>query len=324
MKRYKDDTKPWKGSYAPYDLVKEAFIAVCAVTAFAVLLSILFSSPDDKPSTIKQWSQQKPADFVTSATTQLGGTSGTGEYGPPYNNNGEGTKVLFINPEKWIGVTHPINTEKDFVLGPLESIPQNPELKAAVATWKAAPEKTKKEWTDNYAKGLEKASESGGQVTGVPPGNYGPVPVLMENLLKLAQSGGVDGALNASNQFFQTDYTKPLLFMADGGLLEERAHEQHLEGAPQWGMMNETGSYPGQVWLWLYSFWYQIEPFKTNENADLEIMMIMGALSLIFICMPVIPGIRTIPRKIPIYKLIWREHYAAAAAPPSPNTPEAQ
>ena len=35
MKRYKDDTKPWKGSYAPYDLVKEAFIAVCAVAAFA-------------------------------------------------------------------------------------------------------------------------------------------------------------------------------------------------------------------------------------------------------------------------------------------------
>ena len=53
-------------------------------------------------------------------------------------------------------------------------------------------------------------------------------------------------------------------------------------------------------------------------------MMIMGVLSLIFICMPVIPGLRTIPRKIPIYKLIWREHYAAAAAPPSPNPPEAQ
>ena len=27
-------------------------------------------------------------------------------------------------------------------------------------------------------------------------------------------------------------------------------------------MMNETGSYPGQVWLWLYTFWYQIEPFN--------------------------------------------------------------
>jgi hypothetical protein len=23
----------------------------------------------------------------------------------------------------------------------------------------------------------------------------------------------------------------------------------------QWGVMNETGSYPGQPWLWLYQLW---------------------------------------------------------------------
>ena len=33
-------------------------------------------------------------------------------------------------------------------------------------------------------------------------------------------------------------------------------------------MMNETGSYPGQAWLWLYTFWYQIKPFSTSANAD--------------------------------------------------------
>ena len=36
-----------------------------------------------------------------------------------------------------------------------------------------------------------------------------------------------------------------------------RQRRQHLQGNT-WGMMNETGSYPGQAWLWLYSFWYQI------------------------------------------------------------------
>ena len=68
-------------------------------------------------------------------------------------------------------------------------------------------------------------------------------------------------SLLTSNQFFQTDYTKPLLFMADGGLLDERAEAQHLLGE-QWGMMNETGSYPGQAWLWLYALWYQVEPIQ--------------------------------------------------------------
>ena len=42
-------------------------------------------------------------------------------------------------------------------------------------------------------------------------------------------------------------------------------------------MMNETGSYPGQVWLWLYTFWYQIEPFKSSTNADLLVFTIMGS-----------------------------------------------
>ena len=97
---------------------------------------------------------------------------------------------------------------------------------------------------------------------------------MMAGLSSLAQSGGLDGALLTSNQFFQTDYTKPLLFMADGGLLEKRAEAQHLLGE-QWGMMNETGSYPGQTWLWLYTFWYQVEPIKSSPNADLQVMLIM-------------------------------------------------
>ena len=44
-------------------------------------------------------------------------------------------------------------------------------------------------------------------------------------------------------------------------------------------MMNETGSYPGQVWLWLYTFWYQIAPFNTSDNADAQIWALMMVLS---------------------------------------------
>ena len=55
-------------------------------------------------------------------------------------------------------------------------------------------------------------------------------------------------------------------------------------------MMNETGSYPGQVWLWLYTFWYQISPFNTSDNADAQICVLMMVLSLAFVCIPFIPG----------------------------------
>ncbi len=322
----KDDTGRWKGAYASYDLVKELCIAVGVVALLAILLTVLFSSPDEKPSTVAQWSRAMPINFVATAAKELDGTSDTAEYGPPYNHNsGSVQHFLFLHPQRWLGVSHPIDTAEDYVIGPLETVPGDPALRSALAAYRSAPEKTQKAWGEAYAKPLE-AYETAQEEKKTPPktvaldassgavtvkaSGAGPVPALMTGLLSLAQSGGLDGALLTSNQFFQTDYTKPLLFMADGGLLGERAEGDHLLG-DQWGMMNETGSYPGQVWLWLYTLWYQVEPIKSSSNADIQVMLIMGLLSLAFICIPFIPGVRALPRRIPIYKLIWKEHYRA-------------
>lgn len=324
--RSRDDTKPWSGRYAPYDLVKELAIAVGVIALLAVLLTVLLSSPDDKPSTIAQWSHELPADFATTAAKELAGTSPIAEYGPPYNHSsGSVQHFLFLHPQRWLGVSHPIDTAEDYVIKPLETIPDDPTLAAALAQYKAAPEKQQKEWSEAYAKPLEQYSEAieekktppttvtvnqnAGTVT-VEASGVGPVPTMMSSLQGLAQSGGLEGGLVTSRQFFQTDYTKPLLFMADGGLLSERAEGQHLLG-DQWGLMNETGSYPGQPWLWLYALWYQVEPMKSSQNADIQVLLIMGLLSIAFICIPFIPGIRDIPRRIPVYKLIWREHYSS-------------
>ena len=63
--------------------------------------------------------------------------------------------------------------------------------------------------------------------------------------------------------------------------------------------------------MWLYALWYQVEPIKSSSNADIQVMIMMGVLSLLFVCIPLLPGIRSLPRKIPIYKLIWKEHYDA-------------
>ena len=141
---------------------------------------------------------------------------------------------------------------------------------------------------------------------------------MMSSLLSLAQSGGVDGSLLTSSQFFQTDYTKPLLFMADGGLLEERAEGQHLLGE-QWGMMNETGSYPGQAWLWLYTLWYQVEPMKSSSERGHPGAADHGRAEPRLHLHPLHPGVSRLPRWIPIYKLIWREHYRSLPQPPPPS-----
>ena len=46
----------------------------------------------------------------------------------------------------------------------------------------------------------------------------------------MAQSGGLDGALTSTGRFYQTNYTKALLFLADGTYLESLAEKQNLLG----------------------------------------------------------------------------------------------
>ena len=136
----------------------------------------------------------------------------------------------------------------------------------------------------------------------------GPVPTFITDLTEMARTGALDAVLTHQGDFYTTNYTLPLVFLEDGNDLATQATHQHHSG-DQWGMMNETGNYPGQAWLWLYTFWYQIPPFSSSGNADILVWGLMMLLTLLLALVPFIPGLRTIPRKVKIYRLIWKEHY---------------
>ncbi len=297
-----------------YDLVKEIAIAMVVSLVVILGLAIFLSSPDVPSVTIQSWSTSDPVDFVTTANDELAGASTTANYGPPYN-NGTGS-VQAIGPislQSWAGVHANVDQPHDFVINPLKQAAGNdPRLTAAINTYKAASADQQGKWHDAYAKALKDAEISNGQVM-VASGDYGPVSQMMTRLLQLAQTGALDGLLLSSNHFYQTDYTKPLLFMNDGGYLAGLAQDQHLTGT-QWGMMNETGLYPGQTWLWLYTLWYQVPPFNGVSNADLLVVVAMLILTLVLMLVPIIPGLRDIPRWIPIYRVIWRSYYAARSS----------
>src|SRR5487761_1939473 len=249
MSRFRPDVDApeYKGSYSPYDIIKEGTIAIAVILVLTLVLSVLFGSPDEKAVTIKTWSNASPIDFATTALNELNGTAGVAAYGPPYNTAADGQQLGPLKLAKWVGVRIPINAAKDFVVSPLESQPFSTDLRSALTTGRG---------------------------------------------------------------FYTTDYTKALLFLADGSYLADKAAAQHLAGS-QWGMMNETGSYPGQAWLWLASMWYQIPPFNTSwgANADVLVLTLVSLLSLVMLFMPFIPGLRSIPRRVKVYRLIWREHY---------------
>ena len=302
------DARHYDGPYKPYDLIKELCVAIGVIGVLAVLLAIVFSSPDLPPSTIAQLSRQMPADFVTTAVSELDGSSETATYGPPYNSGNGSTQRILFSPETIVGVRQHIDAAQTFVLSPLEKVaPTDPALAAALRRYNSAPPATQSSWDNAYNKAITKLVFHGSTLV-VPPAADGPVPALISTELTLARSGALDADLIANQAFYGTNFTKPLLFLEDGQYFSDVATADHLSGA-QWGVMNETGSYPGQPWLWLYTLWYQVPGFDNSGNVDLIAVYLTGAATMLLLAVPFIPGLRDIPRLVPVHRLIWRQWY---------------
>ncbi len=304
MRRYRDTTPgAHLFSTRPYDLVKEMVIALVVVSVLTVALAAVLSSPDEKAISLRDWATAAPGDVVATATSELAGTSTSAGYGAPYNTAGPGQDLGPLHLQRWAGVRIPVDSAQALVIDPLTRAGGPPALQAALASWTGAPADRQTAWSTAYADALAKAPA--GDPTKVAAGSYGPVPAIAAGELTLARSGGLEGALTSGQTFYASDQTKPLLLLADSTYLADRGQAQHLSGK-QWGMMNETGSYPGQAWLWLYTFWYQVSPFSSSGNADALVWGLMVLLTLALVLLPWIPGLRSLPRHLGVHRLIWR------------------
>ncbi|MEP7369986.1 MAG: hypothetical protein ABI662_10040 [Dermatophilaceae bacterium] len=288
----------------PYDLVKEFAIALVVILVLTLVLAAVFSSPDEKAISLQAWARAAPNDVIATATAELAGTSTSASYGAPYNTNSPGQTIGPLDLQRWAGVRIPIDAADDLVLAPLRSMTTDTTVTSALSTWDATTPVQRLTWANNYAGAL--AATTDGDPATVAAGDYGPVPALAHGELTLATTGGLEGLLTSETTFYGGDSTKPLLLLADGTYLENLADAQHLGGG-QWGMMNGAESYPGQPWLWLYTFWYQIHPFASSGNADALVWGLMAVLSIGLVLLPWIPGLNRLPRRFGIHRLIWRQ-----------------
>ena len=163
-----------------YDIVKEAYDRARRGAGARVRADgpVLVARPE-QPSTVKSWSRGDPVDFVTTAVSELDGTSETrAPTARPTTTRSEGQHIAFIHLQKWLGVSHPINAAQDFVLAPLRSITGQPALQSArVRTYEAAPAKQQTAWTTAYDNGAGQGQGRPRRLDlGQPAGNYGPVP----------------------------------------------------------------------------------------------------------------------------------------------------
>jgi hypothetical protein len=300
------DAGPWRGPNKRYDILKEGTIALVIATGLVVLMAGVLSSPDLPPVSVQSWAKVAPADFLATAGAELNGTALAASYGPPYNHGTAAVQQVGpVNWQKLAGVTQPINAAQVFVLSPLSQLAvTDPRVSTALAAYKSATPAQQLKWATAYDNAVTKVKFVNGAAV-VPPAADGPVPAMMSAELTMARSGALDTDLLAQRTFYGTDYTKPLLFIADGGYYANLALSMHLTG-DQWGVMNETGSYPGQPWLWLYQLWYHVAPFSNSPSVDIWAVYLTGIATLLLLAIPFIPGLRDIPRYIPLHRLIWR------------------
>ncbi|MFD8478152.1 hypothetical protein [Kitasatospora sp. NPDC059673] len=350
----------WQGPERRFDLIAEGTVAVVVVALLCVLAASLWGSPNGgltypkgptsppgQAFSAKYWDTNDPSDLTQTAVQELLGGSKTAGYGPPFNTtSGASQEIAGIRPaeiaKSVFGLTLPINTADDFVLAPVSRLaaPFDPAVAAAVSQYKAAggdlspgaaatriasPQQTI--WLNNYAKALADPSATFTPTSAtVGPGDYGPVPVIIQAEQLIAQNGSLDGYFQSSDQQLSTNTTKAAMFFGDGNLWADIATAQGVAG-DQWGVMNELWNYPGQVWLWLYAGMYQIPALNPSGNANLDLdvgllMILLGFLLPTFA--PWIPGINRIPRWIPLYKIIYRDYYRSTGGghPPAETSDE--
>ena len=349
----------WTGPERRYDLIAEGTIAVIIVAVLCIIAAIVWGSPDGgltypkapaspagQAFSARYWDANDPSDLAQTAVQELLGATTTATYGPPFNTTtGASQEIIGIQPaeiaKSIFGLTLPINTASDFVLAPVSQLvaPGSPVVAAAIRLYKAAggdlapgapagnvASARQATWLNNYAKAMAKPSAkfTPTSVT-VPPGNYGPVPVIIKAELLVADNGSLDGYFQGSDQQLSTNTTDGTMFFSDGTLWYNIAEAQGV-GGDQWGVMNELWNFPGQVWLWLYAGMYQIPALNPSNNANLDLdvgllMILFGFLLPMFA--PWIPGINRIPRWIPLYKIIYRQYYRTTGGrQPPAKTPD--
>lgn len=308
-KTYKETLKyPQKD----FDLLKEATIGIGLTAVLVLGAAAIFGAPYRPAVTNQQVAKSSPIVIMQTAMGDLDGQGSIASYGPPYNNGtGNVQSIAGFHPGTYWGTPYQINTAKDDVITPLTMLAtasKNTTLSNALKQYHEASGTQQQKWDQNFANALNKATVRGTNVE-IPSGNYGPVETMMTSELNLASSGLLSGALDRETNkgVYTWNGQNDLLFL-QGTALHNIAGQLNMKGE-QWGINHDEASYPGPWWLTPYTFLYQIPPWSTSSAGDEMAAYSMAILFGILLFVPWIPGLNKLPKKLGLYKLIWRDWY---------------
>src|SRR6266700_5929585 len=270
-----------------YPLLSVVLLVVVALLAFFV------GSPNWPRDTIAQVAQKDPGGAVLAFTQELDGTSSSADNAQEFGMDAPG---------------------QVFVLGPLRQAASllGPDVQNAVASYDAASPQQRQDWAAAYEKALGSiTAQGGGDMEGIPSpdyqkigqlkGNFGPIPVLVQADLRLAQNGYLEQYLHADQPGHAYHLTN--IWLYDHPAMLNTAVDQGLTD-DQWGMVKERGFPVGPWYLIIPSVFHVYFPGGVT-GPGFVLWNLLFAVILLF-RVPFAPGVRDIPRYLKLYRFIYR------------------
>jgi len=294
-------TQHVRHGYWKYPIIALALAVVLGV------LGVFAGSPNSPRATIAATSRQDPGGAALAFTQELASTSAS------------------AGNQKEFGLGPP---GQMFVIGPLGSFAPllGGNVAAALAAWRAATASQQAAWANNYLMALGKITPSsmeGGMATAMSPdyskigrlhGNFGPVPALVKADVQLAQGGHLEQYLEGRDPghtlhlvtIWLYDHPKMLNDAVANGLTDD-----------QWGMVKERG-YPVGPWYLIIPAIIHVKLPQGVTGTGFVLWNLLVALIFIF-ALPLVPGIRSLPRKLRLYRGIARYPTPGEKIPPDPD-----
>jgi hypothetical protein len=283
-------------------------IIALALAVVLGLLGVFAGSPNSPRATIASTARQDPGGAVLAFTQELAGMSAS------------------TGNEQEFGLEPPGEL---FVTGPLRSFARllGGNVAAGLAQYQSASASQQATWANNYLKALGTITpeQMGGEEmeTAVSPdyakigtlhGDFGPVPAMVRADVRLARSGHLAQYLEARDPghtlhlvtIWLYDHPKMLNDAVANGLTDD-----------QWGMVKERDYNVGP--------WYLIIPAIIHvkfpngvTGTGFVLWNLLVALLFIFV-LPLVPGVRSLPRLLRLPRLIVRRPTSGEEIPPDPD-----
>jgi len=289
MSKIRDNSGTTKFSIVVHGFWKYPILMTVLLVAI-ITAGVWVGSPNWPRATIKNSALKEPGGTIWAVSQELDGTS-----------------VSYTNPYAY-GMKNPAQR---LVIGPLKSAKWflSQEQRQALSTYINASVTKRIDWAKNYDKAIQKTFPvSKSDYTPVPKisnismlkGNFGPIPVIADTILELAQKGYLETYFQGISPGNVFEYTN--IWLYDRPYMLNTAIKNGLTD-DQWGMIKERGFAPGP--------WYLVIPavfhVKFPDGSTGPGFIFWNSLLALFVVVlfPLIPGLRNIPKYTGLYKLIY-------------------